>query len=266
MVATTVTPRAVRHSREKKTLVTRATVKVGPVRCVGKRGSITSLIRPKQFSGPESTCLDRNTIGELEDERQTTGSNKNSPSRTGLNPILLYSFGSRGMRPIAHADGSYRIWRLCELFPCLACCFDNCVIMVEDPVRDPIGPHILPDILDRVQLWRPRQQIPFGGWRLDRGPWGGVLIPMPQETWYWGFQLGTLTFGIDPSARGHGLRAMDIDWGSLDLGCRASGVVPWISNQSSWIEGQGPWRRALALGGHGLWNYSPAGSLGPFPR
>ena len=36
------------------------------------------------------------------------------------------------MRPISHADGSYRVWRLCELFPCLACCFDNGLIMVED--------------------------------------------------------------------------------------------------------------------------------------
>jgi len=155
------------------------------------------------------------------------------------------------MRPIAHADGSYRIGRPCELFPSLACCFDNGVIMVEDPVRDPIGPHILPDVLDRVQLWHPRRQLPFGCWRLDRGPWGGVLIPMPQETWYWGFQLASLTFGIDPSARGHGLRAMDIDWGSLDLGCRASGVVPWISDQSSWIEG--PWPEEEGVCSRGAW-------------
>ena len=56
--------------------------------------------------------------------------------------------------PIAHADGSYRVWRLCELFPCLACCFDNGVIMVEDAVGEPVGAHILPDVLHRVQLGR----------------------------------------------------------------------------------------------------------------
>ena len=60
--------------------------------------------------------------------------------------------------PIAHADGSYRVWRLCELFPCLACCFDNGVIMVEDAVGEPVGAHILPDVLHRVQLGRARGQ------------------------------------------------------------------------------------------------------------
>ena len=62
------------------------------------------------------------------------------------------------MRPIAHADGSYRVWRLCELFPCLACCFDNGVIMVEDAVGEPVGAHILPDVLHGVQLGRARGQ------------------------------------------------------------------------------------------------------------
>ena len=62
------------------------------------------------------------------------------------------------MGPIAHADGSYRVWRLCELFPCLACCFDNGVIMVEDAVGEPVGAHILPDVLHRVQLGRARGQ------------------------------------------------------------------------------------------------------------
>jgi len=48
------------------------------------------------------------------------------------------------MRPIAHADGSYRVCRLWELFPCLACCFDNAlnnrpVVIPREPGREACG-------------------------------------------------------------------------------------------------------------------------------
>ena len=109
--------------------------------------------------------------------------------------------------------------------------------MVEDPVRDPIGQHILQDVLDRVQLWRPRRQLPVGGWRLYRGPWGGVLIPRPQETWHWGFQLGSLTFGIDPGGRGHGRWARDIGAGRLD---RGPDLECWILHRGPCSSGLGP--------------------------
>ena len=62
------------------------------------------------------------------------------------------------MRPIAHADGSYRVWRLCELFPSLASCFDDGVIMFEDAVGEPVCAYILPDVRHGVQLGRARGQ------------------------------------------------------------------------------------------------------------
>jgi len=40
----------------------------------------------------------------------------------------------------------------------LASCIDNVVIGFEDAIGEPVGAQILPDVLDRVQLWRARRQ------------------------------------------------------------------------------------------------------------
>ena len=36
--------------------------------------------------------------------------------------------------------------------------FDDVVVIGEDAVRQPVVTHELPDVFDRVQLWRPRRQ------------------------------------------------------------------------------------------------------------
>ena len=62
------------------------------------------------------------------------------------------------MRPIAHADGSDRVWCLCELFPSLVSSFDDGVIRLEDTVGEPFCAHILPDVLHCVQAGGARRQ------------------------------------------------------------------------------------------------------------
>ena len=102
-------------------------------------------VAEKLATDREVVCFDMRGFGE-----STWSPSKNYSYQRLLAPTH--------MRPIAHADGSYRVWRLCELFPCLACCFDNGVIMVEDAVGEPVGAHILPDVLHGVQLGRARGQ------------------------------------------------------------------------------------------------------------
>ena len=52
-----------------------------------------------------------------------------------------------------------------------------------------------------------------------------------------GFKLGTLTFGIDPSARGHGRWARDIGPGRLD---RGPDLECWILHRGPCSSGLGP--------------------------
>ncbi len=65
------------------------------------------------------------------------------------------------MRPIAHADGHDGPRLIDELIPGFAAERDDVVLGSEDPVRQPVVAHELPDVLDGVQLgrsWRQRQQ------------------------------------------------------------------------------------------------------------
>ena len=58
------------------------------------------------------------------------------------------------MGPIAHADGHDRPGSIDELVPSLTAGVDDVVMACEDPVRQPVVAHELPDILDRVELGR----------------------------------------------------------------------------------------------------------------
>ena len=64
------------------------------------------------------------------------------------------------MRPFAHAEGHDLPWLVDEVVPGLAAQRDDVFVGFEDPVRQPVVAHELPDILHRVQLgrsWRQRQ-------------------------------------------------------------------------------------------------------------
>ena len=70
-----------------------------------------------------------------------------------------------------------------------------------------------------------------------------------------GFKLGTLTFGIDPSARGHGRWAMDIDEGPCSRGLWAMELqpsrVPWAFSNVSGARSldHGPLKQGRAFRG-----------------
>ena len=58
------------------------------------------------------------------------------------------------MRPIAPADGHDGPGSIDEFVPCLTAVVDDVVVGCEDPVRQPVIAHELPDILHRVELGR----------------------------------------------------------------------------------------------------------------
>ena len=56
------------------------------------------------------------------------------------------------MRPLSHTDGHDRFGLVDEFVPGLATGLDDGVVIFEDAVGEPILAHVLPDVLDRVQL------------------------------------------------------------------------------------------------------------------
>src|SRR5665811_1230115 len=57
------------------------------------------------------------------------------------------------MRPLAQSDGHDAPWLIDELVPCFAAMVDEIVIGFEDTVGEPVVAHVLPDVLNRVELW-----------------------------------------------------------------------------------------------------------------
>src|SRR3954462_9258077 len=60
------------------------------------------------------------------------------------------------MRPVAHPDGHDEPGLIRELVPRLAAVVEDVAVGGEDPVGDPVVAHVLPDVLDGVQLRRLR--------------------------------------------------------------------------------------------------------------
>lgn len=87
-------------------------------------------------------------------------------SRTGN----LYQFSLfRPHAAIPGSDGHYGPRFLGELDPCLAACGEDLILRREDEVREPGVTHVLPDVLDRVELrrsWRQGYQ-PDVGWQVE---------------------------------------------------------------------------------------------------
>ena len=83
------------------------------------------------------------------------------------------------MCPVPSSEG-YDAPRLAgELVPRLAAVGDDVVVGVEDPVREPILAHELPDVLHRVQLGRARRQLQ--GVVGDDEPAGDVLAGLVED-------------------------------------------------------------------------------------
>ena len=62
------------------------------------------------------------------------------------------------MRPLAQSDGHDAPWLIDELVPCFAAMVDEIVIGFEDAVGEPVVAHVLPDVLDRIELRAFRRQ------------------------------------------------------------------------------------------------------------
>jgi len=62
------------------------------------------------------------------------------------------------MRPLAQSDGHDAPWLIDELVPCFAAMVDEIVIGFEDTVGEPVVAHVLPDVLNRVELGAFRRQ------------------------------------------------------------------------------------------------------------
>lgn len=62
------------------------------------------------------------------------------------------------MSPISKSDGHDAPGLVCEFVPGLAAVRNDIIIVFEHPVRQPVVADELPDILDRVQFWRPGWQ------------------------------------------------------------------------------------------------------------
>src|SRR3954465_9439745 len=58
------------------------------------------------------------------------------------------------MSPVSQADGHDKPRPISELVPRLAAVVEDVWVGGEDPVRDPVLAHLLPDVLGRVQLRR----------------------------------------------------------------------------------------------------------------
>src|SRR3954452_6749472 len=58
------------------------------------------------------------------------------------------------MSPVSQADGHDKPRPIRELVPRLAAVVENVWVGGEDPVRDPVLAHVLPDVLGWVQLRR----------------------------------------------------------------------------------------------------------------
>lgn len=73
-----------------------------------------------------------------------------------VKPTMHYTNGPYGcdMRPLAHADGCDCGGLDCEPVPGVAGGIGDIGISVEDAIREPVGAQVLPDVLDRIQLWR----------------------------------------------------------------------------------------------------------------
>lgn len=62
------------------------------------------------------------------------------------------------MGPGSASQGHDAPWLVGELVPRLAAVIDDVLLGAEDPVRQPVVAHELPDVLDRVQLGRAGRQ------------------------------------------------------------------------------------------------------------
>ena len=69
--------------------------------------------------------------------------------------LYQWPLGLTDVRPCPQADGGDGLRLGDEPVPGLAGGIDDGLVAVKDTVREPVDAHVLPDVLDRVQLGRP---------------------------------------------------------------------------------------------------------------
>ncbi len=57
------------------------------------------------------------------------------------------------MSPLAVSDGHYALGLADQLVPCITAMIQDLIVGVEDPVGEPVIPHELPDVFDRIEFW-----------------------------------------------------------------------------------------------------------------
>lgn len=62
------------------------------------------------------------------------------------------------MGPLSHSYGHDAPWLIDEVVPSEAAMVDDVVVGFEDPIREPVVAHKLPDVLNRVELGTSRRQ------------------------------------------------------------------------------------------------------------
>ena len=147
------------------------------------------------------------------------------------------------MRPIPHSDGHDGPWLIGELVPSVTTMGDDVVIGSEDPVGEPVFPHVLPDVLNRIEFRR------FGGQGHQRDVFRDIELagempsgPIDQEdgmgAWCHGFgdlrQMQGHRVGVAPGQDQPGRGSLSWADGAEDvggtraliLGCRGPCAAP----------------------------------------
>jgi len=84
------------------------------------------------------------------------------------------------MSPVAQPDGHDAPRLIAQFVPGVATQIDDLIVGLEDSVGQPILAHELPDVLDRIQLWRLWRQRQdgdvFGQTQFRRTPPGAAAL------------------------------------------------------------------------------------------
>jgi len=106
------------------------------------------------------------------------------------------------MCPLAQADGHDGPWLLDELVPGVAAVVEDVVVGAEDAIGKPVGAHVLPDVLDRIELGRFRRQRQEGDVAGNRELMGEMPAGLVEQQD--GMSAGRHRAGDFGEVQGHG--------------------------------------------------------------
>jgi hypothetical protein len=121
------------------------------------------------------------------------------------------------MRPLAHSDGHDAPWLVDEFVPGVTAVVDDVVVGFEDAVGQPVVAHELPDILDRIELWRPGRQRQQGDVVGDDEPVGHVPAGLIEHDQSMCARINRLGDLIEMELHGPGVAPGQNEAGALAL-------------------------------------------------